>query len=165
MVKAKEAIKWHAKWRVEKYRGNLPTEEDRKLFKPYEVIEGEGNLLLNEGINEAFTLLCGTGATKYDNSNARLGVGSSNAAASATQTGLQSVTTWKAMDGGYPTYGTDQKATFRSTFASADGNAAWEEWSLDNGAARDKNLNRKVTSLGTKVSGTSWVFTVEVSLS
>ncbi len=165
MVKAKEAIQWKAKWRVEKYRGNLPTEEDRKLFKPYEVIEGEGNLLLNEGINELFTLICGTGGTKYDNSNARLGVGSSNAAASATQVGLQSVITIKAMDATYPISGADQKAVFRATFASADGNGAWEEWSLDNGAAADKNLNRKVTSLGTKVSGTSWVFTVEVSLS
>lgn len=165
MAKAKEAIKWNAKWRVEKYRGNLPTEEDRKLFKPYEVVEGEGNLLLNEGINELFTLLCGTGGTKYDNSNARLGVGSSNATAIATQTGLSSVITIKAMDATYPISGADQKAVFRATFASADGNGAWEEWSLDNGAARDKNLNRKVTSLGTKVSGTSWVFTVEVSLS
>jgi hypothetical protein len=165
MVKAKEAIQWKAKWKVEKYWGNLPTEEDWKDFTPYEVVEGEGNLLLNEGINELFTLICGTGATKWDNSNARLGVGSSNAAASATQTGLQSVITTKAMDATYPTSGTDQKATFRSTFGSADGNGAWEEWSIDNGAARDKNLNRKVTSLGTKVAGTTWVFTVEVSLS
>lgn len=165
MPKAEEAVKWNAKWRVEKYRGNLPTEEDRRLFKPYEVIEGEGNLLLNEGINELFTLICGTGGTKYDNSNARLGVGSSNAAASATQVGLQSVITIKAMDATYPISGADQKAVFRATFGSADGNGAWEEWSLDNGAAGDKNLNRKVTSLGTKVSGTSWVFTVEVSLS
>ncbi len=166
MVTTTQPMVWKAKFKVEKYLGDLPTEKDRHNIKPYEVKEGEGNLLLNEGINELFTLICGTGATKWDNSNARLGVGNSNTAASATQTALLGGSTEiKAMDGSYPTYGSDQKATFRATFGSSEGNFAWEEWSLDNGVSADKNLNRKVSSLGTKVSGTTWVFTVEVSLS
>ncbi len=161
-----QPIVWRARWKLEKFHGDLPTEKERYGIKPYEVKEGEGNLLLNEGINELFALICGTGATKWDNSNARLGVGNSNTAAAATQTALQGGSTEiKAMDGGYPTYGTSQKATFRATFASGEANFAWEEWSIDNGASGLKSLNRKVTSLGTKVSGTTWVFTVEVSLS
>ena len=166
MVTTTQPMVWKAKFKVEKYLGDLPTEKDRYNIKPYEVKEGEGNLLLNEGINELFTLICGTGATKWDNSNARLGVGNSNTAASATQTALLGGSTEiKAMDGSYPTFGTSQKATFRATFGSSEGNFAWEEWSLDNGASALKSLNRKVSSLGTKVSGTTWVFTVEVSLS
>ncbi|KKN47227.1 hypothetical protein LCGC14_0665160 [marine sediment metagenome] len=166
MVAAIEGLVWKARYKVEKYHGDLLTEQDRYGIEPYEVIEGEGNLLLNEGINELFVLLCGSGGTKFDNSNARLGVGNSNSAAVATQTGLLGGSTlFKAMEATYPLNGTDQKATFRSSFGSSEGNFAWEEWTVDNGAGANKNLNRKVTVLGTKVSGTTWVFTVEVSLS
>ena len=166
MVAAIESLVWNARYKVEKYHGDLPAEQDRYGIEPYEVIEGEGNLLLNEGINELFVLLCGSGGTKFDNSNARLGVGNSNSAAVATQTGLLGGSTlFKAMEATYPLNGTDQKATFRSSFGSSEGNFAWEEWTVDNGAGANKNLNRKVTALGTKVSGTTWVFTVEVSLS
>lgn len=166
MVVAAESLVWKARYKVEKYHGDLPTEKDREGLKPYDVIEGEGNLLLNEGINNVFVLICGSGGTKYDNSNARLGVGNSNTAAVATQTALIGGSTLlKAMDATFPTNGTLQKATFRSTFGSSEGNFAWEEWTIDNGASANLNLNRKVTVLGTKVSGTTWVFTVEVSLS
>lgn len=166
MVVAHEPLTWRVKYTVEKYHGDLPREIDRYDLKPYEVIEEEGNVLLNEGINNLFTLICGTGATKYDNSNARVGVGNSNTAAAAAQTALLGGSTeFKSMDGGYPTYGSSQKATFRVTFGSSEGNFHWEEWTVDNGAAANLNLNRKVTDLGTKVSGTTWVFTVEVSIS
>ncbi len=166
VVESNDTITWRAKYKVEKYHGDLPREIDRYDVKPYEVVEGEGNLLLNEGINELFVLLGGSGATQFDNSNARLGVGNSNAAAAATQTDLQGGSTkFVGMDATFPTVGVDQKAVFRATFGSADGNFAWEEWTVDNGAVGLKNLNRKVTPLGTKVSGTTWVFTVEISLS
>lgn len=168
MPKTEEDIKWNVKWTLEKYRGNLPTEEDRKLFKPYEVLEGEGNLLLNEGIGEMWDLITGAGGTAYNNANARIGVGNSNSAAVATQTALQGGSTQlNAMDGGYPTSGEapDVSAIFRSTFASGEANFAWEEWTVDNGAAANKNMNRKVESLGTKVSGTTWVFTITITLS
>ena len=161
-----EPLVWRVKYRVEKYHGNLPLPEDRYGIKPYEVIEEEGNLLLNEGINELFTILCSATGTKYDNTNARVGVGNSNAAANATQTDLQGGSTaFVGMDGGYPIFGSSQKAEFRATFDGSTGNFAWEEWTVDNGAAANKNLNRKVTSLGTKASGTTWVFTVEIALS
>jgi hypothetical protein len=157
-------------WRIEKYLGDFKEAKDiPKDLKPYEVLDlGEENLLLNEGINELWTLACGTGGTKFDNTNAYIGVGDSNTAADASQTGLQAATNklYKAMDGGYPTYGTSQKATWRSTFGSDDANFTWNEITVANGGSDSaKNLNRKVQSMGTKASGTTWVATLEITLS
>ena len=144
----------------------LLSPEEAAREEPYEVISREGNLLLNEGINELWTILCSAGGTKFDNTNAYIGVGDGTDAAAAGQTGLLGANkTYKAMDGGYPTYGTDQKATWRATFGAAEGNHAWEEWTVANGGSdAAKNLNRKVEALGTKTTG-SWQFTVEISLS
>jgi len=87
-----------------------------------------GNILLNEGINELWTILCSASSgTKFDNTNAYLGVGDSTTAEAASQTGLQAATNkfYKAMDASYPTYGTAQKATWVSTFESAEANFDW----------------------------------------
>jgi hypothetical protein len=125
------------------------------------------NLLLNEGINAMWTLICGGAETAYNNANARLGVGDNNTAAAASQTALQAVTNvlFKAMDASYPTYGSSQQAVFRATFASADGNYAWKEFSIDNGNSANKNMNRLVSDQGTKVSGQSWQVTLTGTLS
>jgi len=126
-----------------------------------------GNCLLNEGINELWTILCSAGGTKFDSGNAYLGVGDSNTAADPTQTGLQATTNklYKAMDSGYPTYGSAQKATWRSTFGDSEANFAWNEFTVANGGSDSaKNLNRKVESKGTKSSGT-WILTLDISLS
>jgi hypothetical protein len=158
-----------AHWRIEKYLGDFKQASAiPKGIKPFEVKEFEHNLLLNEGINELWPLVCGTGATKFDNTNAYMGVGDSATAADAAQTGLQATTNklYKAMDTSYPTYGTSQKATWRSTFGSADANWAWNEITVANGNSdASKNLNRKVQSMGTKASGTTWVATLEITLS
>ncbi|GAH87578.1 unnamed protein product, partial [marine sediment metagenome] len=76
--------------------------------------------MLNEGINEMWNLICGAAATAYNNTNARIGVGNgSTPAAEATQTGLQGASTeFKAMEGGNPTSGTNQKAVFKSSFGA-----------------------------------------------
>lgn len=127
-----------------------------------------GNLLLNEGINELWTLGAGGGGTAFNNSNSYLGVGDDSTAEAASQTGLQAATNklYKAMDATYPTYGTSQKITFRSTFASGDANFAWNEFTVANGSSDSgKNLNRKVSAQGTKTSGQSWQLTLEITLS
>jgi hypothetical protein len=142
------------------------------LLDNFELIESPlrfpDNCLLNEGINEVFTLIAGTGATKFDSGNANMGVGDSATAADATQTGLQAATNklYKAMDGSYPTYGSSQKVTHRSTFGASDANFVWNEITVANGGSdASKNLNRKVQAMGTKVSPTVWVATHEVTLS
>jgi len=127
-----------------------------------------GNLLLNEGINELWSLVCGTGGVKFDSTNAYIGAGDSDTAASASQTGLQAASNklYKAMDGGYPTYGTSQKATWRSTFSTSEANWAWKEITVANGDADDHdNLNRKVQDMGTKSASYARTATLDITLS
>lgn len=171
-----DALKWKVHYRVDKYKGDWTGEEiDAGIADDdfYDFVEGDGNLLLIGGVSALFQQLIGSGVvTPYSNANARIGVGDSSTAAADTQTDLQAATnkTYKAMDATYPQH-TDSTSnaaaktiTFRSTFASADANYAWNEWIIDNGATQARRLNRKVASLGTKASGATWVFTVTISL-
>lgn len=128
----------------------------------------EGNLALQEGIVALFNLLTGAAETAFSEANAYLGVGDSSTPAADTQTGLQAATNklYKAMDTDYPIVGAaaDKKVTFRATFGSADANYEWNEWTVASGNSdAADNLNRKVASLGTKSSGSSWQLTVEIS--
>ena len=146
----------------------LPIEYLMDNFELIQALGFRGNCLLNEGINELWTLVAGTGATKFDNGDAYIGVGSDATAAGPTQTGLIAATEKKynPMDTSYPTYGSSQKVTHRSTFASGDANFHWQEITVANGNSdASKNLNRKVQDMGTKASATSWVATLENSLS
>ncbi len=159
-----EKIIEKVEWKITKFRNDA----DYKAGKPYAIEKFEENLLLNEGINELWSLVCGTGGVKFDNTNAYLGVGDSNAAENATQTGLQAATNklYKAMDASYPTYGTNQKATWKSTFGSSDANWAWNEFTVANGNSdASDNLNRKISAQGTKTSGQTWELTLEITLS
>lgn len=127
-----------------------------------------GNLLLNEGINELWTILgSASSGTKFDNTHAYLGVGDDSTAEAAAQTGLQASTNkvYKAMDSGYPTYGTSQLISFRATFGSTDANWHWQEFTAANGNSdASKNLNRKVSDQGTKVAGQQWQLTLQITL-
>jgi len=178
MISQIEQIKWHARFIIREYEGDINAYRESMGANAGEaafyasrspIAERviKGNLLLNEGKNTLFKLLVGDAATTYSNANARLGVGNGTAAAVSTQTGLQGASSlYKAMDVGYPVVSAevDGKVTFRSSFGDAEANFAWEEVSVDNGAAAGKNLNRKVQALGTKSSGT-WQLTLEISLS
>lgn len=151
-----------------------------KGLKPYEVLEREGNLLMYGGVSCLWQTLIGNGTTTagqsltyFNNAQAAIGVGDSTTAAAATQTNVQAATNKlrKAMDATYPSHtdGTTSGAatiTFRSTFASADANFAWQEWGVFNSAtdATGRMLNRKVESNGTKASGASWQFSVSLSI-
>lgn len=134
----------------------------------YDVACFDGNILLNEGIDELWDLGTGTGSpTAWNNANARLGVGDSSAAESASQTGLQAASnkTYKGMNSGYPTAAT-QKGTWQADFTGAEANYAWNEFTVSN-AADDtgKNLNRRVSAQGTKTSGQIWTLTLDITLS
>ena len=173
-AQVQELANWHMKARLSKYLEDITPyakegreAEFHKLFKPYEVIEIEDNCLLNTGIDEMWDLVTGvvSGATHiYDNAAAQIGVGDSVTAADATQTDLQAAAnkTYKAMEAGYPTSAT-QKATFKSSFGSADANYAWQEWVVKQ-ATSLICLNRKVENLGTKSTGT-WTLEVDITLS
>ena len=156
----REKANWTVRTRLEKFRRG----DDPATAQPYEIFEEEENLLLNEGITRLLNLLIGGGGTAYNNANARIGVGNGNAAAAATQTALQGGSTlFKAMDGGFPSIA-GQSVSFKATFSDSEANFAWEEWTVDNGATANENLNRKVSAMGTKASG-SWVLTVTITIS
>lgn len=165
-----EYLKQKAKYAVTKYKGKLSLKtriavEKFKVGKekPYEVIVKKGNVALNEGINAIWTLVCGGSETVYDNTNARVGVGDGTSAEDSSQTGLQGVNqAFKQMNATYPQYGSNQKAVFQGTFNDGEAEFAWEEFTVDNGATPNKNLVRKVTSVGTKPSGEIWRLTIEV---
>lgn len=133
----------------------------------YEKVEIPGNLLLNEGITRLLNLLIGGGGTAFNNANSYLGVGDNATAASAAQTGLQAATNklYKAMEAGYPQI-TAQSVVFRSVFGSAEGNFAWEEFTVANGNSdASENLNRKVSAQGTKASGQTWQLDLTITFS
>jgi uncharacterized cupin superfamily protein len=181
MEKTLDRVSWKAKWRIDKFKDptneiakalqtGTSTDEAISLYsKAFICTEKfEANIALNEGLQELIDIICGLGTpTKWDNSNARLGVGDSNTAESATQTGLQAATnkTFKAMDTGYPQR-SNQTAEWRATFGSADANYAWEEYTVVN-AADDTgdNLNRKTASKGTKSSGETWTLSLQITFS
>ena len=178
MTAALEQAKWKCRTTVRKFDGDVSEctarfgeEEGLRRFytehAPTEEIVREGNILTQTGINTIWRLVAGLTATAYSNANARLGVGNDNTAAQATDTDLLGGSkAWKGMEVGYPVVSAlaDRKITFRSIFGSGEGNFAWLEWGVDNGATDHKLLNRKVENLGTKSSG-SWQLTVEISLS
>jgi len=153
----KEDLRVKTEFKLEKFR----TRKDLEENKPYEVIEGKENVMLDEGANRLWFLICGGTGTLYNNANARIGVGDSNTAEDPTQTGLLGVNQfYKGMDATYPIYGSNRQAVFRSTYAEGEANFHWYEWTVDNGAVDLKNINRKVQDLGTKPNTEIWRFTV-----
>lgn len=176
MKTALEKAKMQAKWGIRRFASEADRlankvyskEEALALFGAEQETEFSPNLLLNEGINMLWTILCSSGGTKFDNANAYLGVGDSTTAAAASQTGLQASTNklYKAMDVSYPTYGTNQKATWKATFGSSEANFSWQEFTVANGNSDTAtNLNRKVSDQGTKASGQTWELTLEITVS
>ena len=164
-----ELANWLCRFRLSKYHQDIDLYRGRenefyRLFTPYEVVEGEGNCLLNTGIDEIWDLVTGASANHFSNANTQIGVGDSSTAADATQTDLQAATnkTYKGMESGYPT-STSQKATFKSSFGSTEANYAWEEWVVKQSSSAIC-LNRKAESLGTKSTGT-WTLEVDITLS
>lgn len=168
-MEKQELASWWCRFRLSKYQEDIEPYRGREdefhhLFRPYEVIEGEGNCLLNTGIDEMWDLVTGASANHYDNTGAQIGVGDSSTAADPAQTDLQAATnkTYKGMESGYPT-STAQKATFKSSFGADDANYAWNEWVVKQSTSAIC-LNRKVESLGTKSAGT-WTLEVYITLS
>lgn len=179
-----EVIRYRSLWICEKWSEEAVDFARRKLgldkaqdvssamlrdllgIKPEMEEEIAGNMLLNEGIQEIWDLtIAFAGTTAYNNANADIGVGDSSAAEAATQVDLQASTNklFKAMNATFPSRAS-QTVSWQSDFLTGEANYAWNEWGIRNGVTRNKNLNRKVQSLGTKASGT-WTLTGQVTLS
>ncbi len=159
-----DSARWRPVWTIRKYADDQAFARD----EAYEICRIEGNLLLNEGIGAMWDLICGLGSpTAFSNANARIGVGDSNTAAAAAQTGLQAATNklYKAMETGYPQR-SNQTVTFRSVFGGSEANFAWNEFTVANGSSDSSvNMNRLVSAQGTKASGQTWTVDLSVTLS
>ncbi len=159
-----DRLKFTPWWVIRKYESD---EARLRGDEPYETRVIEGNLALTEGITEVANLIAGLGTpTAFDNANAYLGVGSDNTAADASQTDLQASSnkTYMPMESGYPQL-SGQTLTWRAIFGSADANYAWEEFTVANGSSGSAvNLNRRVTSQGTKASGQSWTLDLNITI-
>jgi hypothetical protein len=160
--------------------GEMQSEILRSAGVEPDLVEIDGNLLVYGGASCQWQTLIGNGTTTADqaltyfnNARAAIGVGDSSTAAAATQTNLQAATNKLrvAMDATYPlhTDGTTSGAAsiqFKSTYSTGQANFAWQEWGIFN-ATTDGNgrmLNRKVESLGTKTSASTWALTLTLSM-
>ena len=169
-----EKFNYQTRWTIRRfaddvaYQAGMPTPVvDADGNELPAVSEIEGNLLLNEGIALLLDLLIGAGGTAYNNANSYIGVGDSSTAEAASQTGLQAASnkTYKAMQATYPSRAA-QTVTWRSVFASADANYAWNEFTIVNASSdTGTNLNRKVSAQGTKASGQTWTVDVSITIS
>lgn len=150
-------------WQITKYA----SEEDQKGGKFYEEVRFAENILVNQGINALFTLLCsGASGTRFSEANANLIVGIGTATASVTDVeGTFNGGVKKAMESGYPTYGTNQKATWKASYGTNQANIAWQEFGVLDAAANGRLLNRKVSNQGTKIEGQVWDLSLEITLS
>ena len=162
MIKLKDKGTFKKRWTIERFASQADFEKGN-CYKKSVV---NHNILVNEGINELWTLICAATGIRYDNTNAFLIVGTGVGAANAADTQAtftEGVT--KAMEDGYPTYGTDQKATWRSVFAAGDANQAWAEFGVMNASTGEQLLNRLVSAQGTKTAGQVWQLTFTITLS
>lgn len=148
------------------------------------VVEEPGNLLTTAGLQRITNLIIGSGAAAFTASQSVVGVGATSTAAVITDTalGANGGSAWYQATDSAPT-AVNGVLTAVSTFASGNANFAWNEWcwvistgtitagaTLDAthpGATANQLLNHKVpaSSLGTKASGATWVFTTTITLS
>jgi len=147
------------------------------------VADAAGNILVTAGLNLITQLLIGTTtAGSIKNSQAICGVGATATAAAIGDTALGSngaSAYYQQADSTYPTQA-NGLMTMICTFATGNANFAWNEWcwasttagAITGGATlagvssgTEVMWNHKVTSLGTKTSAASWVFTTTVTIS
>ncbi len=163
-----------AVWKIKRYAseadkkaGKIYSEKEAlKLFGIVQFTKIEGNALVNEGINDMWKLICGSGGVQFSNALANLIVGTGSGAANAADNEATfTAGVKKTMESGFPTYGTSQKATWKSVYASGDANQAWNEFGVLNAASSGELMNRKVSAQGTKTAGQSWELSLEITLS
>jgi len=157
-----EVVRWIPFWTIRKF----VNEEDYKKGRSYEISKFGGNALTTEGINELWTIIgSAASGTKFDNTHAYLIVGTGTGEESQNDTEATFTNgVKKPMNEGYPTYGTDRKITFKSTYDGNSANQAWNEFGVLNAATGGKLLNRKVSAQGTKTAGQVWELELEITL-
>jgi hypothetical protein len=187
-----DRITWSPVARVDKFdadqtdwvrtKTGLKTPEHRHFvmngIKPYAESVSEGNLLTTAGLTRLTALVIASGGLQaLTNTATRLGVGNGAGTAAVGDTDMSasagtSNRYYMTMDATYPSVAAGV-ITAKATFASADGNFAWNEWGLDIGAPTVSAgatvnaclFNHKTSAaLGTKSAGQTWALTVTVTI-
>jgi len=159
LLNGQEAGEWLCRYRVDKWNRN---EDFEAGLDPDEVLEGEGNLLVNAGIALLEDLLIGAGGSAFSTGvNATLGVGTSAAGADATETALDTEIDRKTATAVV----TDQTVTFQATFNDDDSAGVWAEAGTFNALIAGTMLNHLVQAMGTKGAGATWVLTMNIVIS
>jgi hypothetical protein len=156
----------HTAWEVKKYDKDYPLwMREEGLVLPYEIVIGEGNVLITTGINTMLNALIGGAITAYSNANMRLGVGDGNGSVptpAASDTDLTAPTNKvrQAADATYPSI-TNNVMTTQATFATGSGNFQWREWGSFNTATAGSGMfNHAGVDLGLKTSASAWALKV-----
>ena len=161
-----EHVAWEVHWRVEKFLSKTFDDVLATGEQPYEVCSDVQNIILDTGANEMLKLIGGVaGATAFSAANAKIYVGSDSTAEAASQTGVIATTNkaFAGMDSGYPSV-SGRTIVFRASFDDATANFAWNEAAITNGSGVSAiAMNRKVSALGTKTTGT-WTLQLTISL-
>ena len=119
----------------------------------------------NGAIIHAATIIGDGSITTLASGNAYLGVGDSSTAFSASQTDLQAATN-KLRKLCTTVSRASGVLTFVCTYSTAEANWAWEEVGCFNAASGATSMvARKVQSLGTKTSASSWQLTYTATVS
>lgn len=170
-----EAVSWMMK------RGILSpelTDFESARIESYRTTEVIGNLLTTSGLNRLTSLMIAGGGQAMTNTSARIGVGNGAGTAAVGDTDLSasagSANRWfQVMAATYPQQ-SNGVVTLQSSFASADGNFAWNEFGIDVGTPTVSSgntvnallVNHKTSiAQGTKASGQVWTATATITFS
>lgn len=156
-----ESGKWCINWTVEKFKDKVAYENGT----PYETRVAAQNVILDNGANYMLKIIGGIDeAVPFSNKNAMIGVGKDSTPENASQTKLQdSSAFYKKVESGYPQV-SGRTIVYKATFDTSEANFAWNEFSIVNGdGVGGVALNRKVQSLGTKVTGI-WSLQITISV-
>ena len=124
----------------------------------------------NGAIFAAAQMIGGDGVPTLANGVAYLGVGDSTTAFSASHVDLQGTNKLRKLCTAVSRGAGTAVLTFVTTFGTTEANWAWEEFGIFNssnatGTTGTGMFSRKVQSLGTKTSASSWQFTVTGTVS
>lgn len=167
---------YEIKWTLSKYDADQTeglTLDELDQVEPKEVLEIDGNLMLNQGRDLMNNLLMGAGSpTPMSATTSLIHVGDSTASESKTQTDLQATGVYndtsgtphkwkKPMEAGFPQV-VNGAIRYKARFVSVEANFQWNEFGVSNGTTL---FNRKVASpsIGTKTTEDEWVFSVEIN--
>lgn len=158
-----EHCQWRVEWQLDKW---FCTANKEAGMPPDETLYDTQNIVLDTGATEMLKLITGTGGTAFNAANACIFVGNNSTAENASQTNVMATGSNRAsasMDSGYPIVN-GRQMIFRASFGETAANFAWKEAAIVNGTgANAVAMNRKVSEMGTKSSGT-WTLQITVAL-